>query len=231
MTLIVDIETVPLMSALSAPYPENDRQPPGNYKNPEAIAKWRESDAVAWSAMRSKECSLNPRLGRVLCVGMSGGKPTDDPWVVFSATESDEARSLVAFWDEAKAEHGELITWNGAWDLRFLVIRSLSLGVLPTLDSSVIRSWFRKYSTHPHFDCRAVLTNWEPYKSGEGLDEWSTFFGIDGKAPGMSGADIYPLYQKGEFATIEAYCAQDVAATKAVYEKVAPMFADRQVAA
>lgn len=224
MTLILDIETVPLASALAAPYPVADRQPPGNYKNPDAIAKWRESDQAVWASARSKECSLNPRLGRVLCIGLNGT-------VEMAKTEDDEAKALVVFWDAVKVNDGEVITWNGAWDLRFLVIRSLVHGILPTIESRVVRSWFKRYVTYPHFDCRAVLTNWEPYRAGEGLEEWSAFFGVNGKAPGMSGADVYPLYQAGEFEKIATYCQQDVDATRAVYERIAPMFETTELVA
>jgi predicted PolB exonuclease-like 3'-5' exonuclease len=137
---------------------------------------------------------------------------------------------LEAFWEEVAKEQGQVVTWNGTWDLRFIIIRSMVHGLTPTLPAATIRAWFRKYATFPHFDCRAVVTNWEPYKAGEGLNEWSRFFGIDGKAEGMSGADVYPLYLLGHFAEIEQYCAQDVAATKAVYAKLAPMFASEAAA-
>ena len=63
MTLIIDIETVPLASALAAPYPEAERQPPSNYKNADAIERWHEKDRAEWQASRVKACSLDPRLG------------------------------------------------------------------------------------------------------------------------------------------------------------------------
>jgi predicted PolB exonuclease-like 3'-5' exonuclease len=88
----------------------------------------------------------------------------------------------------------------------------------------VVRNWFRKYATAPHFDCKAVLLNWDVRVAGEGLSEWATFLGLPPKTDGMSGADVYPLYQGGHLDEIAEYCAQDVAATKAIYEKLAPVF-------
>lgn len=219
MTFVTDIETVPLASSLALPYPEADRNPPASYKSDEAIAKWRENDRTTWATGWAKECSLNPRLGRVLCVGMTARVP-------MAQEEADEETILRLFWDAAAAANGKVVTWNGGWDLRFLVIRSLARGITPTLPSETIRSWFARYRTFPHFDCKAVLTNWEPFKAGEGLSEWADFLGCGGKCEGMDGSKVFPMYQAGQFQAIADYCAQDVAATLAVYEKIAPMFAD-----
>lgn len=224
--IYTDIETIPLEKALKEPYPEASRPAPSNYKDPVKIAEWREKDIAAWAAARSKECSLNPRLGRVLAIGFAWDDC--DASTGIAKRESDEKRLLEVFWEEVAKEQGHVVTWNGVWDLRFIVIRSMVHGITPSLPAATIRAWFRRYSTSPHFDCRAVLTNWEPYKAGEGLAEWSEFFGVDGKAEGMSGADVYPLYLKEDFVAIEAYCAQDVAATKAVYHRIAPMFANEE---
>ena len=226
--IYLDIESVPCEAALREPYPEASRPAPANYKDPAKIAEWREKDIAAWAAARSKECSLNPRLGRVLAIGFAWDDC--DASTAIAKTEAQEKHVLEVFWEEVAKEKGQIVTWNGAWDLRFIVTRSMFHGITPTIRPEVVRSWFRKYSTHPHFDCRAVLTNWEPYKAGEGLDVWSEFFGLDGKADGMSGADVYPLYLAGNFVAIESYCAQDVAATKAVFKKIAPMFAHSEAA-
>lgn len=218
MTLVIDVETVPLDDAMAAPYPVADRHPPGNYKADDAIAKWRAADEVAWKAARAKECSINPRLGRVLCVGMTER-------VAMADVPSDERDVLEVFWREALRHNGRVVTWNGSWDLRFLVIRSLALGVVPGVASETIRWWFSKYGVSPHFDCKAVLMNWAPPTAGEGLSEWAAFFGCGGKCEGMSGADVYPMYKAGKLEEIRAYCHQDVLATLAIYNRIAPMFA------
>ena len=68
---VIDIETVPLAASMAAAYPAAERQPPANYRNADAIDAWRERDRLAWAQERAKTCSLSPRLGRVLCVGMA----------------------------------------------------------------------------------------------------------------------------------------------------------------
>lgn len=59
--------------------------------------------------------------------------------------------------------------------------------------------------------------------SGEGLDEWSQFFGVTGKSDGWDGSKVCPAYVAGRHAEIAAYCAADVAATAALYQIVRQM--------
>jgi hypothetical protein len=211
--LVLDIETVPLAASLAMPYPEATRSAPANYKTDEAIAKWREADRIKWYEDRAKECSLNPRLGRIVVIG------TNVETIVAPA-EADEREALVRFWEYVKAFAGFVVTWNGSWDLRFLVIRSLAHGVTPSVPPSVVQSWFKKYSTHQHYDCKAVLMNWDTAKAGDGLNEWAAFFGIGEKMNGMTGADVWRLYQEGNASTIAKYCQQDVALTAAIYARI-----------
>ena len=226
MPLVLDIETIPLDSSLTRPYP-TDRQPPANYKSDETIAKWREMDRQRWETDRAKEYSLNPRLGRVLCLGWA---TTDDEGnllthgLEYAAEEPSEADVLERFWRMALEADGRVVTWNGSWDLRFLVMRSLACGIQPSLGAYYIREWFRKYVTQPHFDCKAVVLNWDVRVSGEGLDEWSKFLGLPGKTEGISGKDVWPLYQGGMHDEIAEYCVRDVLATAAVYHRLLPFF-------
>ncbi len=215
--MMLDIETIPTEAALAMPYPATDRNPPANYKSDEAITKWRATDEANWREGRIKECSLNPRLGRVLCVGTDTG-------VDYAVAEADESEVLDRFWWAAAEASGDVVTWNGAWDLRFLVVRSLICGVVPSLPSETIRAWFRKYTVAPHFDCKAILLTWDVRVAGEGLDEWAQALGLEGKTDGVDGSKIYDLFTAGQHDTIRAYCAADVASTQAIYRKIAPMF-------
>jgi predicted PolB exonuclease-like 3'-5' exonuclease len=217
MPLVIDIETVPLADSLTASYPTADRTPPANYKSEETIAKWREQDRVKWENDRVSQCSLNARLGRVLCLGTSEG--------VFTAVEeADEPVVLQEFWNRVLRHDGQVVTWNGGWDLRFLIVRSLYHDIEPSVSGETVSRWFRKYTTEPHFDCKAVLLNWDVRIAGEGLDQWAKFLGLPGKTEGLSGADVYPLYLAGHLDEIADYCAADVAATQAIYERIQPIF-------
>lgn len=215
-TLTFDIETIPTTAALALPYPEGDRSPPANYKSEEAITKWYASDRAAWSEARIKECSLTPRLGRVLALGVSS--PTaPDPFVSLAATEEDEGDLLRFFWQLAEGEM--LAGFNSmSFDLPFLVTRSLILGVTIPLR---LPDYLRRYTYDPHFDVRMALTGWDARATGT-LGDWAAAFGLP--RPVGSGAEVYTQFLAGDLEAVEAHCLSDVAATKALVERVGPAY-------
>jgi len=221
---VIDIETVPLAASMAAPYPEADRQPPANYKNPDAIEGWRAKDRLAWAEQRAKECSLNPRLGRVLAVGIA--TPADEG-VIYAQDEDLEKAAIRAFWDELMDSEmpAKAITWNGAWDLRFLVIRSLILGLTIPVDARIVRDWAKPFNTDWHTDVKRVFVG-DGITKGEGLDEWARVFGLPGKAEGWTGASVYPAYLEWRHQDIQDYCLADVVATRSLYQIVAPIVED-----
>lgn len=227
MPVVLDIETVPLNASLVALYPE-DRQPPANYKSEATIAKWREQDREKWAEERVKKASINPRLCRVLCLGWAivttDGTLTDHG-CFYAEHESGEAELLANFWRLMATHGGNVVTWNGRWDLRVLTLRSAHHNLTPSLGAQHIALWQKKYRTTPHFDCKAVLLNWDVMQSGEGLNEWAAFFGVPGKTSGLSGRDVYPLYLGGMHDEIAEYCMGDVLATAGIFARVADYFA------
>ena len=229
MPVVLDIETVPLAESLAAEYPE-DRQPPANYKSAETIAKWREQDRIKWVEERAKKASLNPRLGRILCLGWAvvtkdEGTLTDHG-CFYAEHEEGEKELLANFWRLMATHSGQVVTWNGSWDLRFIVLRSAHHRLTPSLGGAHIREWLRKYQTRPHFDCKAVVLNWDVVQSGEGLSEWAAFFGLPGKTEGVTGKDVYPLFLGGMHDEIAEYCIRDVLATAGIYAQLLDFFGD-----
>lgn len=220
-TLVIDLETLPLASALAAPYPESERPHPQNYKAPEAIAGWREKDRAAWQEQRVKECSLTPRLGRIACIGVA--EDDKDVMVLSSATEDGERAMLTRAWDYVLSA-SRIVGFNSSFDLRFLVIRSIANGItFDNMERGKVRDWFKRYTTYPHFDCRAVLTGWDDRQSGK-LHEWCATFGIP-VGDMTSGADVYAFAQMGQWDKIAAHCKSDIELTRELYRRVSPLFA------
>lgn len=214
--LVFDLETIPTEAALAAPYPEADRTPPANYKSEEAITKWYASDRAAWSEARIKECSLTPRLGRVLALGVQSH--TDPaPVVSLAADEEDEGDLLRFFWQLAEGE--TIAGFNShSFDLPFLVTRSLILGVTIPLR---LPDYLRRYTYAPHFDVRMALTGWDARATGT-LGDWATAFGLD--APVGKGAEVYGDFVMGNWEGIQDHCREDVETTLALARRVAPTF-------
>lgn len=226
MTLIVDLETVPLASALEAEYPIDQRSYPSNYKDPEKIEAWYKRDEVEWRANRAKQCALDPRLGRIVALGVA--EDQGEAFAYMAHTEDHEAALLQNFWTHAKIHAGNvnrnapiLVTFNGhQFDLPFIFIRSLACGVVPTVAPT---NWRRRYSSWPHFDVRMELSGWDMRAEGT-LHEWATFFGISHDDT-VGGEDIARLASEGEWEKIAGHVRSDVEATKHLYQRVAPLFA------
>ncbi len=225
MPLVLDLETIPLQSSLDAQYPRAEFSPPSNYKSDEAINNFHFRNEAEWHQKREKECSINPRLGRILCFGYAG--INGEPSTLYALSEADEAELLRNAWVIIAAHGGRVVTWNGGFDLRWLVIRSLACGVAPMVDAATIREWFKKYAVFSHFDVKAVLLNWsvtDMLDKKEGLDTWAKFFGLAGKPDEIDGSWVYFLFKDGQHDTIQSYCKSDVANTKAMYQKVGKFF-------
>lgn len=218
--LVLDIETIPTDAGMAVPYNEADNPPPSNYSKAEAIAGWHEKGRAAYAEKRAKECSVNPRLGRILAIGLSTVE--HGPEMLYAADPAEEEDVLREFWRKFAIDGDPLVTWNGAWDFRFLVVRSLRYRLaLPR----PVAPYFKRYSTHPHFDCKAALMqDWAFRGTGEGLAEWSAFFGLAGKSDGWDGSKVYPAYLAGRHEEIQQYCAADVAATAAIYHLIRDTF-------
>lgn len=229
-----DIETVPLPEALAAEFDRSTVSPPANYKNPEAIEGWYAKEAERWRERRVKECSTNPRLGRIVAIGFADAK---EETAVLAKSPAEEFALLGEFWRRAAAAASDagaqvgsphLITWNGGFDLRFILLRSLALGVEIPVHPSVIRSWLRKYDSRTHFDVKAVLVNHDTAlmrDAGEGLDAWCAFFGLEGKPDGASGADVYAMVLAEEWEKLAGYARHDARSNWQLYARIARAFA------
>lgn len=219
--LCIDIETIPTGAALAAPLDPAVALAavPANYKSEEAIAKFVAKYTADYEAAKIKTASLNPRLGRVLCLGYLLGN--DSPKAVYAEDANDEADLLRQFWALVEdAEALPIVTWNGAFDLRFLWVRSLRHRIVP---SRGIGSLFRRYSTDPHCDVKAfLLQEWGSRIAGEGLDEWAAFLDLPTKPDGMGGSEVYPAYLRHEHERIMEYCLHDVRTTALLYRAIQP---------
>lgn len=217
--LALDIETVPLARSLNIEYNPDDNAPPTNYKSDEAIAKHHERGAKDFKYRHAKACSVNPRLGRVLCIDTNLG-------AFYATTEADERSLLHGFWALAQQAGGNLVSWNGkAFDVPFLVLRSVALDVKPSCTQYIRAQWTRKYGTEHHFDVKEVLLRGDNMvKAGEGLDEWAAFFDLPAKPDGIDGSSVAFLHSEEQHGAIAEYCRHDRVTTEAMYDRMRPYF-------
>lgn len=219
--LCIDIETIPLAESLAVPFDRASATPPANYKTPEAISNWLDKAEAEYTTARVKACSINPRLGRIVCLSYALGNVDAKPQSLYAETPEQEADLLRQFWALClDKDVDRLVTWNGAFDLRWIVVRSLANKILPSVG---VTQWFKRYTTYPHCDVKAfLLQEWGSKVAGEGLDEWSAFFGIDGKPEGVDGSKVYPMFLAGQHAEIRQYCEADVRSTLQMFRAILP---------
>ena len=142
-------------------------------------------------------------------------------WLLSIVIDMTEAELLTLFFDAVgdivMGENGryERLTWIGhnviEFDLRFLKQRAMVNNVRPTV---VIPADARHGNNV--FDTMKEWAGWKGYVS---LDKLAKAFGFEGKE-GMSGTDVWPAFQAGEYEKIAEYNKSDVELTRKVYRRM-----------
>lgn len=211
-TLFCDIETLPTDRQDVIDDIKANITAPGTYKKPESIAQWLEDNRDAEADKLVAKTALDGAFGRVLCIGMAFD---DKPALVLHGDSEAETLSMfkAAICDLTQPEIQTLqvVGHNVAdFDLRFLfqryVVNQIAPPPLP----------FGKRYNDQVFDTMTVFAGWKDRIS---LDKLARALGIPGKG-GISGADVWPMYQAGRVQEILDYCKHDVELTRAVYKKL-----------
>lgn len=137
--------------------------------------------------------------------------------------DADEKEMVERFFEGIDQHTPTLVSWNGGgFDLPVLNYRALLHGVQAPRywdvgddDNSFRYNNYISRFHYRHTDLMDVLANFQP-RAGAKLDEIATMLGFPGKF-GMSGADVWAEYKKGNVAAIRNYCETDVLNTYLVY--------------
>lgn len=218
--LFLDIETCPADRAGWTPPAEltGPVTAPGNLKDPakiaEAIAK-REAERVDEIEAKYAKTSFDVHEGRLLCVGLAVGD--DAPTVAYDESLGSTTMLLDAVLaglrealhrgnGRAVVVGHNIAAFDAPWIWRLAVKHRHPLAA-----AFPWRKWGEGLADTMGMWC---LTNPREYVK---LDVIARFLGVAPKMEGMSGAEVWPAYQRGEHEKIRAYCAQDVETTRAVY--------------
>jgi uncharacterized protein YprB with RNaseH-like and TPR domain len=206
--LYLDIETCPAAPGWSPPEPI---EAAGNLKDPEKIA----ADIAAKTAKAYGATSFDVHEGRLLCVGLA--VDDDEPTICYDEGLTDTPRLLdevAAAWNDAlRRGNGRAVicghnvaAFDLPWIWRLAVKhRHLLAASLPW------RKWGDGYADTMQM---WSLTNPQERVS---LAKIARFLGIGGKDEGLTGAEVWPAYQRGEHDRIARYCAGDVRLVREVY--------------
>jgi uncharacterized protein YprB with RNaseH-like and TPR domain len=203
--LFLDAETVP-----------SDTKPllsevkyPSNYTKPETILKYQEDHLLD----EYKKQSLDSMKGRIFCLGWAVGDSNEIGEV--QTAYGDEKTILeqleATIFEDARFSGG--LQWCG-WNVQGFDI--------PFIWRKSIKHNLRLKSVVPHnnrvltLDLMRVWSS--DYKDFVKMSAVAEFLGIPHS--GVSGSDVYDMWQKGENESIVQHCKEDVQTCIEIYKRI-----------
>jgi uncharacterized protein YprB with RNaseH-like and TPR domain len=225
-TLIFDIETV------GEPWDSFDET------TQTSLTRWIDRAAHSSEAREvelrdlKEGLGFSPLTGHIVAIGLYDVERAQG--VVFYDTEGKEAAEHEAgeyvlkprteaamlrdFWEGAKL-YDTFVTFNGrGFDVPFILLRSLVLGITPTRDLMEGRYLSQQRETR-HIDLQDQLSFYGALPRKHSLHLFCRACGIESPKQDISGDDVAALFATGKYQNIARYNAQDVRATTELYER------------
>ncbi|MEI8103823.1 MAG: ribonuclease H-like domain-containing protein [Candidatus Moraniibacteriota bacterium] len=226
-TLIFDIETV------GENFDEMDET------TQEVLLRWTKQTATSGDELKAKtddvknSLGFSPFTGFICAIGILDAE-RDRVAVYYQTTEKDaedteeegvkyrpmsEKAMLEEFWRVAE-KYDTFVSFNGrSFDVPFLMLRSMILGVRPTRDLLSNR-YTNLQRGAKHIDVMDQLTFYGAMFRRPTLHIVCRSLGIKSpKADGVTGDDVAELYHSGKFLDIARYNVGDLHATRDVYAR------------
>lgn len=147
------------------------------------------------------------------------GNEVDERVDDYVLKQRSETEMLEDFWEGARS-YDTFVTFNGrAFDVPFLLHRSVANGVKPTQDLMRGRYLYQQRNVR-HIDLQDQLTFYGAMRRRPNLHLFCRAFGIESpKAEGVTGDDVAELFRQEQFRDIARYSIRDVIATTELYIK------------
>lgn len=229
MRIFFDIETIPgqrpgLRDELAASIKH-----PATMSKPETIAKWEKEEKPAAVEDAYLKTSFDGGAGQIICIAWAmDDKPVEYTFGgnLEASTEAGLLSCFLGGLDKLHRTHGTrpvLIGHNHiAFDIPFIWKRAIVHNIKPPF-------WFPRNPKPWAESVEDTMLLWDAtQRAGGSMDKICRALGIPGK-DGVSGADVWPMAQRGEFQKIADYCAADVERTRQIYKRMT--FADAGQAA
>lgn len=232
MQIFLDIETAPTEDADTIAAIRAGIRPPANYKKPETLAAWMETEGEAAALDAIGRTALDGGAGQVIAIGLA--RDDDAPPLVLTRTpdqsEADLLRRLFelvqdwtaggavtdaqgrAIWPDAPY----FIAHNAAFDLGFLWRRCIVHGLRPPFPLPGPNARAGK-------DYGCTMLAWAGYRERISLQALCRALALpDPKAEG-NGSQAWQWWKAGDLERVATYCAGDVEAVRNVWHRLAPM--------
>jgi predicted PolB exonuclease-like 3'-5' exonuclease len=212
MIVTFDIETIPVQDAGIIADIASEIKAPGTYKKAESIAEWEATQKQTAIDEAVAKTSFDGAYGQICCIGWA----VDDMSIKSAVGKEEDI--INAFFNHLtecnpRGTDSVFVGHNvSAFDLRFLFQRAIILGIQPPAFIPFnAKSW-----SDTIFD---TMTYFAGYGNRISLDKLSKALGFEGKT-GITGADVWPMYQAGKIKEIAKYCEHDVELTRNVYKRL-----------
>jgi 3'-5' exonuclease len=218
--LYLDIETIPSQSQQVKEDIYASISPPGNIKKPESIAAWMKENAEQAAEEKWLKTSFDGSRGEVVCI--SWALNLSEVRTRFRSQGESERGLLENFYvavNESLISEGigmmqrVIHGSKDLFDLRFLFQRSVVLSCKPSFD---LRQDTRYNGEHV-YDTMTAWAGWGNYVS---LDAVCKALGVESPKTDMTGADVWPEFQKGNIKKIADYNRADVEALRNVHRRM-----------
>jgi 3'-5' exonuclease len=159
---------------------------------------------------------LEREKGVIYYTGEGGEK--DEVVGPYTYKQRNEREMLAEFWEGA-SHYDTFVTFNGrAFDVPFLLHRSVVQGVKPTKNLMEGRYPSQQHNCR-HVDLQDELTFFGAMSRRPSLHLFCRAYGIESPKTEVSGDDVAELFASKKFRDIARYNARDVVATTALYQK------------
>jgi len=201
-TIVLDIETLPADASkykkLTYLYGKKEKEEGFKKKNPTL------EDFITHT-------SFDGSYGRVLCICYSlDGGPVQ---TIYNG--DDEKKNLEDFWKVCETVFMFVGHNIIDFDMRFLVQRSIILGVKPDLPPKFS---FAKYRTDSMFDTMKQWTQWG--SESKSLEHVALALDLPTPKDGIDGSQVNAFHLAGKDKEICDYCVRDVETTVEVYKRM-----------
>lgn len=191
---------------------------PGNYKKPESIEKYKAEETLRLNesfSERWQRTGLRGSTGEI--ISMSLAIDDGEVWAKTRTLDDSEVDLIDEYFNHLLAAGvGPSTIWVGfntaAFDIRFLYQRCVILGYRPPIHLPTGGPGDRGI-----YDCMVEWAGWGQRISQEAV---AAALGLPGK-PGMTGADVWPAIQVGEYDKVNDYCRYDCGTIREIHRRMA----------
>ena len=209
-TIIIDLETMPSTSPTIKEEILAGLKPPGNISKAETIQKWWIDKAPSIAKEQYLKTSCNPMYGNIISIAYAfNDKPVEG---IIRHIDESEKGLLEIFYEvllDSNTDYLQWVSYPIRFDLPFLLKRSIINNVRPPVGIPDERS---KSAFCP-------MNWWHGWHEYGTLNNLCKALGIPGK-DGMTGADVWPAIQAGEYEKVLAYNKSDVEMLRQVFRRI-----------